>query len=93
MLVVIVLSVIHGAMLYKYFEINPQKEYTIDKNDPELPEEALTKIKMMNVLRFDLGIGLFLLVLYFFCDYKADKSKSYFAGLVASFKRFKLGDE
>ena len=93
MLITVVLSVFHGFMLYKYFQIHPQTEYTIDKNNPVLPEEALNKITLINNLRGILGIGLCLLVLYFFCDYKAEPEKSCFGGLVKSFKKIKLEDE
>ena len=93
MLAVIVMSVIHGAMLYKYFEVYPQKEYVIDRYNPELPDEALTKIRMMNTLRLDLGIGLFLLVLFFYCDYKASPEDHLLKGLVEFIKKFKIEGE
>jgi len=42
MLIVVVLSVMQGARLYKYCQMHPQKEYTTDRYfNPELPEEAL----------------------------------------------------
>lgn len=92
MLVVIVMSVIHGAMLYKYCQMYPQKEYTTDKSNPELPEEALTKIRLMNILRFDLGIGLFLLVLYFFCQYKEEPKDHWLTRVIKSIKKTNLED-
>ena len=89
MLPVIVMSVIHGAMLYKYFEMHPQKEYVIDRYNPELPNEALTKIRLMNTLRLDLGIGLFLLTLFFYCDYKAKLKDHWFNSFIEFIKKYK----
>jgi len=86
MLIVVVLSVMHGAMLYKYCQMHPQKEYTISKYNPELPEEALIKIKLMNTLRLILGMGVLLIALYFYCEYKASPEDHW----INSFKKIKL---
>ncbi len=89
MLIVVILSVIHGAMLYKYFEIYPQKEYTIGRYNPELPEEAIIKIKLMNTLRLILGMGVLLIVVYFYCEYKASPEDHW----INSFKKIKLEED
>lgn len=81
MLVVVVLSVMQGARLYKYCQMHPQKEYTIDKHNPELPEEALIKIKLMNTLKLILGIGVLLIALYFYCEYKASPEDHWITSL------------
>jgi len=86
MCVTVILSVIHGAMLYKYFEMHPQKEYVIDKHNPELPEEALNKITLMNTLRLILGMGVCLIAVYFYCEYKASPEESW----ITSLKKIKL---
>jgi len=86
MLVTVVLSVMHGAMLYKYCQMHPQKEYTIDRYNPELPEEALNKITLMNTLRLTLGMGVLLIIVYFYCEYKASPEESW----ITSLKKIKL---
>ena len=89
MCITVVLSVIHGAMLYKYCQMYPQKEYTINKSNPELPEEALNKIRLMNTLRLTLGMGVLLILMYFFCEYKAEPKDHW----ITSLKKIKLGDD
>ena len=89
MLAVIIMSVIHGAMLYKYFEVHPQKEYTIDRYNPVLPDEALNKITLMNTLRLTLGMGVLLIAMYFFCEYKEEPEGHW----ITSLKKIKLEEE
>jgi len=89
MLVTVVLSVMHGAMLYKYCQMHPQKEYNIDKHNPELPEEALIKIKLINTLRLILGMGVLLIIVYFYCEYKASPEDHW----ITSLKKIKLEED
>ena len=87
MLIVVVLSVMQGARLYKYCQMHPQKEYTMDRYfNPELPEEALNKITLMNTLRLTLGIGVLLIIVYFYCEYKARPEDHW----ITSLKKIKL---
>jgi len=75
-----------SILLYRYCQLHPQKEYTIDRYNPTLPDEALTKISLMNLIRLDLGIGLILLVLFFYCDFKANPSNKSFIDLIKEIK-------
>jgi len=86
MLIVVVLSVMQGAKLYKYCQMHPQKEYTMDRYNPELPEEAWNKITLMNTLRLTLGMGVLLIIVYFYCEYKASPEDHW----ITSLKKIKL---
>ena len=89
MFVTVILSVFHGIMLYKYFELHPQKEYTTDRNNPTLPEEALNKITLMNTLRLILSMGILLLAMYIFCEYKEEPEDHW----ITKLKKIKLEEE
>lgn len=92
MLVVIVFSIISAAKLYQYYQIHPQKEFTVNRYNP-LPDEALTKIALINNVRYLLAVGLALLALFFYCDYKADPDSHWLTRVIKSIKKIKLEEQ
>ena len=89
MLVVIVLSVIEAVNMYRYYQLHPQKEFTISRYDP-LPEEALTKIELINNVRYLLAVGLSLLAVFFYCDYRAEPENHWLTRVIKSVKGIKV---
>jgi len=78
-----------SILLYRYCQLHPQKEYTIDRYNPTLPDEAITKISLMNLIRLDLGIGLIFLILFFYCDFRANPSNSWLKPFIDLIKEIK----
>jgi amino acid transporter len=89
MLVVIVLSIISAVKLYQYYQIHPQKEFIINRYN-SLPDEALTKIELINNVRYLLAVGLALLAMFFYCDYKAEPDNYWLTKVIKSIKKIKL---
>jgi hypothetical protein len=90
--VCVVISIINAAALVKYYHIHPQKEFEFNPHRQSddviginispaysgLPEEAKTKIRLINNVRLPLGFGVFFLFLYYFFEYMEDPKNHWF---------------